>query len=59
VLFVVALRGIITRGRGVRHVGIFIGTRFAFRFSEVILGMRLGPHGKVDGICGLERNKIF
>jgi hypothetical protein len=59
VLLVVALRGIITRGQGVKHVGIFVGTRLAFRFSEVSLGMRLGPHGKVDGICGLERNKIF
>jgi hypothetical protein len=33
-------------------VGIFVGTSFDFRFSEINLEMRLGPHGKVDGICG-------
>jgi hypothetical protein len=49
----VASGGIPTRGRGVRHVGIFVGTRLVFRFSEIGLGMRLGPHGQVDGLCGL------
>jgi hypothetical protein len=49
----VASGGIPTRGQGVRHVGIFVGTRLAFRFSEIGLGMRLGPHGQVDGLCGL------
>jgi hypothetical protein len=49
----VASRGIPTRGQGARHVGIFVGTSLAFRFSEIGLGMRLGPHGQVDGLCGL------
>jgi hypothetical protein len=52
-VFFVALGGIPTRGQGVRHVGIFVGTILSFHFSEISLGMRLGPHGKVDGICGL------
>jgi hypothetical protein len=34
-------------------VGIFVGTTFDFRFSEIPLEMRLGIHGFVDGICGL------
>jgi hypothetical protein len=50
---IVASGGIPTRGQGVRHVGIFVGTSLAFRFSEIGPGMRLGPHGKVDGLCGL------
>jgi hypothetical protein len=49
----VALVGIPTRGHGVRHVGIFVGTRLAFHFSENALGMRLGPHGQVERLCGL------
>jgi hypothetical protein len=48
----VALGGIPTRGQGASNVGIFVGTSFDFRFSEINLEMRLGPHGKVDGICG-------
>jgi hypothetical protein len=52
VLIFVASRGIPTRGHGVRHVGIFVGTRLAFRLSEIGLGMRLGPHGQVDGLYG-------
>jgi hypothetical protein len=52
-LFFVALGGIPTRGQGVRDVGIFIGTRLAFCFSEIDPRMRLGPQGKVDGLCGL------
>jgi hypothetical protein len=52
-LIFVASGGIIpTRGQGARHVGIFVGTSFDFHFSEIGLEMRLGPHGKVDGICG-------
>jgi hypothetical protein len=35
------------------HVGIFIGTILAFNLSEIGPGMRSGPQGKVDGICGL------
>jgi hypothetical protein len=34
-------------------VGIFVGTSSAFCFSEIDLGMRLRPHGQVDGFCGL------
>jgi len=49
----VSLGGIPTRGRGARHVGIFIGSKLAFRLSEIGLGMRLGPHVKGDEICGL------
>jgi hypothetical protein len=49
----VASRGIPTRGHGVGHVGIFVGTRLLFHFSENALGMRLAPHGLVDGPCGL------
>jgi hypothetical protein len=48
----VASRGIPTRGHGVRHVGLFVGTRLHPRFSENSHGMRLAPHGLVDGICG-------
>jgi hypothetical protein len=33
-------------------VGIFVGTRLAFRFSEIPLGMKLGLHGFGDGLCG-------
>jgi hypothetical protein len=65
-LIFVASGGIPTRGRGVRHVGIFVGTRLAFRFSEIGLGLRLGPHGQDDGFMGLcggatptQRNKIL
>jgi hypothetical protein len=50
---IVASGGIPTRGQGVRHVGIFVGTNLAFPFSEIGLGMRIGPHGQVDGFCGL------
>jgi hypothetical protein len=49
----VASRGIPTRGYGVMHVGIFVGTRLHLRFSENALGIRLGPHGLGDGPCGL------
>ena len=49
----VSMGGIPTRGHGVRHVGIFVGTKLHLRFSENALGMRLGPHGLVDGLCGL------
>jgi hypothetical protein len=49
----VASGGIPTRGHGVRHVGIFVGTRLLFRFSENALGMKLGLHGLGDGLCGL------
>jgi hypothetical protein len=49
----VASGGIPTRGHGVRHVGIFVGTRLHFRFSENALGMKLGLHGLGDGLCGL------
>jgi hypothetical protein len=51
--FVVSLGGIPTRGQGVRHVEIFVGTKLSFHFNEIGLGMRLGPHGKVDGLYGL------
>jgi hypothetical protein len=49
----VASGGVPTRGRGVRDVGILVGTKLAFHFSEIGLGMRLGPHRQVDGLCGL------
>jgi hypothetical protein len=49
----VASGGIPTSGQGVRHVEISVATRLAFRFSENTLGMRLGPHGQVGGLCGL------
>jgi hypothetical protein len=39
------------RGRGVKHVGIFVGTISTFCFSEISLGIKLGPHGKVDRNC--------
>jgi hypothetical protein len=32
---------------------IFVGTSSTFCLSEIRLGMRLRPHGKVDGLCGL------
>ena len=50
---IVALICIPIRGQGVMHVGIFIETTLAFCFSEISPKMRLRPHGKVDGICGL------
>jgi hypothetical protein len=53
VLIFVAFGGIPTRGQGVMHVGISVGTRLAFRFNEIGPGMRLGPHGQFDWICGL------
>jgi hypothetical protein len=49
-LIFVAWEGVITRGQGARHVVIFIGTIFYFHFSEIGLEMKIGPHGKVDGI---------
>jgi hypothetical protein len=52
-LIFVASRGIHTRSRGIEHVGIFVGTRSAFHFNEISPEMRLGPHGQVDGLCGL------
>ena len=65
-LIFVASGGIPTRGQGARHVGIFFNTSFDFCFSELILEMRLGPHGKVDKIFGFlwgatptKRIKIF
>jgi len=45
--------GISTRGRGVKNVGILVGTRSSFCFSEIKLGMRSSPYGKFDGLCGL------
>jgi hypothetical protein len=48
----VALGDIPTRDQGVKQVGIFVGTKLAFCFGEIGLGMRLGPHGQVDGLCG-------
>jgi hypothetical protein len=51
IYFFVALGGIPTRGQGAKHVGIFVVTSFDFHLSEIGLEMRLGPHGKVDGIC--------
>jgi hypothetical protein len=50
---IVALICIPIRGQGVRNVGIFVDTSLSFCFSEISPKMRLGPHGKVDGICGL------
>jgi hypothetical protein len=52
-LFIVASRGIPTRGQGVKNVEIVVGTSLSFLFSEIDLEMRLGPHGQFDGICGL------
>jgi hypothetical protein len=52
-LIFVASGGIPTRGQGVRHVGIFVGTRLVFRFSELGPRMRPGPHGQDDRFCGL------
>jgi hypothetical protein len=53
VLIFVYSGGIPTRGQGVRCVGIFIGTNCEFHFNEIDIEMRLGPHGNVDGICGI------
>jgi hypothetical protein len=52
-LFVVASRGIPTRGQGVKHLVIFVGTRLAFGLSEINLEMRLGTHGQFYGLYGL------
>jgi hypothetical protein len=49
----VASGGIPTRIQGAKLVGNFIGTKLAFRFIKIDLEMRLGPHGKGDGLCGL------
>jgi hypothetical protein len=49
----VASRGIPIRDHGVRHIGILVGTRLHLRFSENSLGMRLGPHGLGDVLCGI------
>jgi hypothetical protein len=51
-LIFVALGGIPTRGQASRHVRIFFGTIFYFCFNEIGLEMRLGLHGKVDGVSG-------
>jgi uncharacterized membrane protein YccC len=53
VLVVVALVVIRTRGQRSRHMGIFVGTILSFSFNEIGLGMRIGPYGKFDGICGI------
>jgi hypothetical protein len=54
----VASGGIPTRGQGVRHVGIFIGTRLAFQFGEIPLGFELGLHGFGDGlVSGIHTHK--
>jgi hypothetical protein len=45
VLIFVASRGIPTRGRGVKHAEIFVGTILLFRFGKNAFGMRLGPLG--------------
>jgi len=45
-------RGIPTSGQGVGHMRIFISNSCDLHFSEIILQMRLGPHGEVDGIYG-------
>jgi hypothetical protein len=34
-------------------VGIFVSTSFSFCFIKIGLKMRLGPHGKDDGSCGI------
>jgi hypothetical protein len=49
----IASGGIPTRGHGVRHVGILVGTSLHLHFSENTLGMRLGPHGLSYRLCGL------
>jgi hypothetical protein len=49
----VASGGIPTSSHGVRHVGIFVGTKLHFRFGENTIGVKLGFHGFGDGICGL------
>jgi len=52
-LFVVASIGIPIRGQDDMHVVIFIGTILVFSFGEISLGMELGIHGQLDGLCGL------
>ena len=49
----VASGNIPTRGHGVRHVGIFVGTKLHFHFRENALGFVLGFHGFGNGLCGL------
>jgi hypothetical protein len=49
----VASEGIPTRGHGIGHMGLFVGTRLLFCFGENALGMKLGIHGLGDGRCGL------
>jgi hypothetical protein len=49
-LFLVASRGIPTRHQGSRHMGIFVGILFSFRFIKIGLVMSLGPHGLGDEI---------
>jgi hypothetical protein len=53
----VALRGIPTSGHGVRHVGIFVGTRLLFHFGENSLGMKLGLHGIYGLVLGCHTHK--
>jgi hypothetical protein len=43
---------VFSRGLGVRHVGIVIGTRLDFHWSEKLLGLELGAWGLGDGLCG-------
>jgi hypothetical protein len=50
---IVASGGNPTRGQGSRHVQIFVETKLSIHFIKIILEMRLGPHGKVDGVFGL------
>jgi hypothetical protein len=52
-LIFVASGGISTKGQGVKHVGIFVGTKSTFHFCEIGPRMRLGTRGQVDGPCGL------
>jgi hypothetical protein len=49
---IVSSRGIPKRGKGVKDMGIFVGTNLSICLSEIRPKMRLGPRGKVDGICG-------
>jgi hypothetical protein len=49
----VASGDIPTRSHGVKHVGIFVGTRLLFRFGENAPRMKLGLHGFGDELCGL------
>jgi hypothetical protein len=53
VLIFVAFEGIPTRCQGVKHVGIFISTRFTFHLVKTPLGFEWGIHGFGDGIYGL------